>query len=102
MPTRRPLRKYPLEYRDLFLSVAKEGMRVIPLPSAKRADLFRRELYNYRVALWEDTVRPETQADHALLQVAESLHFAVEGKNLIIYIYKAPYTQYLKEMSHGT
>lgn len=101
MPTRRHLSKYPKEYRDLFLSAALNGVKVIQLPTRRRAELFRRELYNFRIALWEDTVRPEVRADHDLMQVAESLTFCVRNNSLIIAMNPSLYTKYL-EANHDS
>lgn len=98
MPSRKSLCNYPPEYREIFLKAHSNGMHFIPFPSKREAENFRKSLYNYRIALWEDTVRPETQDDHKLISISERLIFSIGNKTLyIIYRYSSPKTSFMEK-----
>lgn len=81
MPSQKPLSKYDSSYRELFLRAYEKGILFISTP---RAEVLRKELYNFRQALREETPLPPTEADHALLVAANSLTFKVRGNAVCI------------------
>lgn len=84
MPSQKPLSKYDSSYRELFLRAYEKGILFVATPTATRADVLRKELYNFRQALREETPLPPTEADHALLVAANALTFKVRGNSVCI------------------
>lgn len=104
MPSQRPLSRYPTEYKYLLLRAARLGVVKIPTPSAQAAEHLRKELYNYRQALREETPLPPTELDHRALVAADELKFVVYENILIIRRFESVYTPLvraaLKETTH--
>jgi hypothetical protein len=97
MPTRKPLTKYPEEYRQLFLKVQREGLVVMDAGSSTHAHNMRKDLYNYRLAIWEETVRPPTEDDANLLHIADQLVFRVREEKLFITLNTSVYLDIVQQ-----
>lgn len=96
MPSRKPLSRYPTEYRDLFFRVKAQGIVILNVSSEKVAKTLRKDLYNYRLALWQDTPRPPVYADHVLLSILDDLTFKVRGPRVIIAIKESAFTNIIR------
>lgn len=96
MPSRKPLRRYPSEYRDLFFRVKAEGCIILNFTSARLATNFRRDIYNYRLALWEETPRPPTHEAQLLLDIADETSFRLRENRVIATIKESAYAQHLR------
>jgi len=97
MPSQKPLHKYPREYPDLFFRVGKTGQLRMHCASNAGAENLRRDLYNYRQALREETPLPPTEHDHNLLSIANSLTFSIDGPFLIIEVNETVYVPLIRQ-----
>jgi hypothetical protein len=103
MPTRKPYVKYPEEYKALFLRADVEGVFSIDAGTPAAAQNLRRDLYNFRLAMWEEIPRPPTEADHHLLNLADNLVFRVRHAKVIVSrnesVYQSIVKRALEEMT---
>lgn len=83
MPSRKHLSRYPKEYKEFFRKVGLGRVIRLEFSSETLARNFRREIYNFRLALWEDTPRPPTDSDNRLLDIADRITFKVRGNTVI-------------------
>jgi len=107
MPSQKKLDKYPDLYRALFLLAHTKGLVVVdPAPYGVSAAILRRDLYNFRQALREETPRPPTELDSALLDAADKLQFKIRENKVIVCRYTHAYipiiAQALREFNHGS
>ena len=106
MPTRKALHKYPPEYKDLFRKVSTEGIVFIDAGSPERAHTMRKDLYNYRLALWEDTPRPPTEEDSRILAICDEITFKIRANQVIITkdasVYSSLIKSTLEKLADGT
>jgi hypothetical protein len=73
-----PLSHYPVSLRDdCFSAAASPRGHTLVFPSLRQAINARQQFYNFRKALWLDTIRPPNFADHTLLDIVEHLSFSI-------------------------
>jgi len=96
MPSQKALSKYPPEYGEFFLTAARSGIIIVTRTTQAEAETLRKELYNFRQALREETPLPPTREAHDLLLASDKLTFKIRGNKLIISINESVYLAIIK------